>query len=228
MYKNFLFTSIPDELESYLLKSTADIDCYVFAENKKTDSYEYEHSSLKNSKKKNTQKITKEVDNDIYNIVYDYDDLGRVNSRTVFKNNKIIFSQKYYFDILDRISEYKDNYFRVYIFKISDDQKLLYYRITDIIGNEISVENIMTENLYQNTNITLNGHSCIIYDKKYLENKILVKPDVSIDDMDLCISYLLGEQTYNEEKIIKFPDLKVDIKLKYLPFTVRKLALIMN
>ena len=146
--------------------------------------YEYDRQN-------NLTGICKLQDFSQYRIQYGYDELQRVNSRKIWINTEVVEEQKYKYDILDRIIEYSDLNQSILVKKISENNDLLAYTITDKIGNEISITNHLIAGEYIKTEILLNGHSMEIKDYSYLDNIMLKKPYISEDDLELVISNLL-------------------------------------
>ena len=134
--------------------------------------------------------ILKNVNNENYTVEYGYDELLRVNRRTVKINDKTINSQKYHYDILDRIIEYEDLNQRITVNKINQSNELINYTITDILGNCITINNRFLYAEYLGTDIELNGHKTSLTDPKYTNNIMLKKPIANEDDLDYILSNL--------------------------------------
>lgn len=187
-------------------------------------SYEY-------NKKNTISAIKKSVKNRQYAVIYGYDELGRANSRTLKLNEIILETQKFRYDILDRIVEYSDSNQTIKVYKINTDNELISYTITDKIGNNIEITNKFFCSEYLGTDIDLNGHKTTVEDRIYLDNVMLKKPYPSEDDMDLAMSAILNQNNVTPIKKEHDNDVLEELiqqKLKQhaLPITVRKMQLI--
>ena len=174
--------------------------------------------------------IRKTKSGNTFSVEYGYDELERVNRRIVSYNHEIVKEQKYRFDILDRIVEYSDNNQTIRVQKISPDNKLIYYSITDKIGNEITIINNFFCSEYQKTEVTLNGHKIELVDKNYVDNIMLKKPYATEDDLDLIISNLFNEKTEYTTKRTSLSDtadsiIDNTITARALPISLRKRVL---
>ncbi len=132
--------------------------------------------------------IQKYCDNMIYSVEYGYDELKRVNGRKIKVSGDIINEQIYRYDILDRIVEYKDNNQCINVHKINQNNELVSYTITDIVGNKIFIQNKFIYSDYICTEIELNGHKTGVKDRTYLNNVMLKKPYTNEDDLDFTMS----------------------------------------
>lgn len=135
--------------------------------------------------------IQKLADNLRYAVEYGYDDLLRVNSRTVKINGKILNRQMYRYDILDRIVEYKDDNQCITVHKVNQKNDLICYTIVDAVGNKIIVNNKFMCSEYIGTEIELNDHKTTIVDKSYIDNIMLKRPFTSEDDLDFAVTNLM-------------------------------------
>ena len=187
--------------------------------------YEYEKAKLSHISKRTSE-------NEIV-IKYVYDELDRIISRKIYLDNRPVSEQKYNYDILDRIKEYKDENQRIVVKNVSAKNELLSYSITDKIGNEIEINNHFTEYGYTDTEITLNGHSITVNDTSYVDNVMLKKPYASDDDLDLIISSLMK---HSMPSVVRTDSMDVlnrksmglidkNIQIKTLPISIRKRVL---
>ena len=135
--------------------------------------------------------LQKLINNLMYSVEYGYDELKRVNSRRIKVNNKLINEQYYRYDILDRIVEYRDLNQCINIQKINQNNELVRYSITDVIGNRIIINNKFMCSEYIGTEIELNEHKTTIKDRSYVSNVMLKKPYTTEDDLDFALSNLL-------------------------------------
>lgn len=184
-------------------------------------SYEY-------NRQNQIKSIQKSFGNDIYKVEYGYDELNRVNSRKISHNDKTITEQKYRFDILDRIVEYKDENQQISVLQLSQKNELIYYKITDKIGNKISVTNYFENNRYKKTEVLLNGHKTVVKDECYVDNIMLKKPYTTEDDLDLIISNIFSANdcTTKRSTSTDITDEYMDgIKTRVLPISMRKRVL---
>ncbi len=165
-------------------------------------------------------------------IKYLYDELDRIITRKIFVDLQLISQQEYSYDVLDRITEYRDENQEIFVKNISTKNELLSYSITDKIGNEILIENHFTEYGYQNTVVTLNGHSITVSDTSYVDNIMLKKPYASDEDLDLIISSLMKQSI--QSKRTDYQDIlnrktmgliDTNIQVKSLPISIRKRVL---
>ena len=175
-----------------------------------------------------------------YEVDYGYDELLRVNSRIIKINSIIAAEQRYKYDILDRIVEYKDENQTIKVQKLNQKNELISYIITDKIGNTITVINKYICSEYIGTEIELNGHKTTICDRNYIDNVILKKPFTSEDDLDFVISKMLFKpSSTHKEDIIPITKRKPDEdiinmvihdnitdKSKPLPISLRKMRLL--
>ena len=185
----------------------------------------YEYSYNRQNRIDRIQKI---YNNNVYKVAYTYDELGRVNGRKFYYNSELIDDQKFRFDILDRIVEYKDNNQRIIINKLGNNNELIYYTITDKMGNEISVVNFFNGNEYQKTEITLNLHTITVKDTSYVDNVMLKKPYTSEDDLDLVISNLFSKSSATTKRCrsdVSENVISENISVKALPISMRKRVL---
>ncbi len=150
---------------------------------KPTSTFNYEYNA-----KNQVTAIRKVTGSNKYEVEYGYDELSRVDSRIIKLNSKIHLQQKYKYDILDRVVEYYDRNQHIKVHKLSQNNELLSYTITDIAGNDIIVVNKYMCSEYIGTEIDLNGHKATVKDKCYVDNVILKKPFTSEDDLDLVLS----------------------------------------
>lgn len=171
-------------------------------------------------------KIEKSRGNNTYSVDYGYDELGRVNSRIVSYNSSNIVEQKYRFDILDRVVEYKDNRQIISVDKISSKGELISYSITDKMGNVVSIVNNLIESCYIDTDITLNGHKTTKVCRSYMDNVFLKKPYTTEDDLDLVIANLFNSQhavtKRTSDNDISQGVIKNSIEARVLPISIRK------
>ena len=196
-------------------------------------SYEY-------NRKDQITAIRKLADSSRYEVEYGYDELMRVNSRIIKVNNDVVAEQRYRFDILDRIVEYKDENQTIKVLKLNPKNELLSYTITDKLGNTISVINKYMCSEYIGTEIELNGHKTTVSDKSYVDNVMLKKPFTSEDDLDLVVSKMLHKSPPEPEaKIVPITQRKhntdivssvisgnIENSSKPLPISRRKLQLL--
>ncbi len=146
--------------------------------------------------------IQKQINDKIYSVKYGYDELKRVNSRTICFGQNIITEQTFRYDILDRIVEYKDSNQCIKITKVNQHNDLVSYTITDIIGNKIIVENKFMCSEYIGTDIELNGHKTSIKDRNYINNVMLKKPYTNEDDLDFALSHFINTPKINNPNLI--------------------------
>ena len=173
--------------------------------------------------------IKKLKNNTEYLVKYGYDELDRVNSRKIYVNSDLLCEQKYRYDILDRVVEYRDANQTISINQISTQGELISYKIIDRIGNEIIVNNLFSKNGYSCTKVTVNGYSSNIKDESYVDNIMLKKPYTTEDDLDLIISQLLkpaniNNRTERNDVVDKNVDsiIEKNIEYKTLPISIRK------
>lgn len=140
-------------------------------------------------------KIIKQIGNEEFYINFGYDDIGRINSKKIYYNSQLVYDQFYKFDILDRISEYKDLNQHIKIHKMDRNNKLVSYTIIDKNENTIQITNYFNASYYNFTEIELNGHKTTLKDVSYVDNVMLKKPRADEDDIDLIISGLRERNT---------------------------------
>ncbi len=160
-------------------------------------------------------------------VKYGYDELQRINSREILINGKAVDSQHYRYDILDRIIEYKDKNQSIKVERISPKNELIYYTITDKIGNEISVKNNFDiDRIYKNTEISLNGHKITVSEVNYLDNIMLKKPYTNEDDLDIIISNLFNQNNVQTKRSnnndMLNEKIQLNIQATTLPISIRK------
>lgn len=191
------------------------------------------------NKKNKITAIQKNTHNERYEVEYGYDDLMRVNSRTLKYNNEVIEEQRYKYDILDRIIEYQDRNQIIKIHKINQNNDIINYTITDLAGNTIVIINKFLCKEYIGTELDLNGHKTVVNDRCYVDNITLKKPVTTKDDLDFALSGVLKNWQEKKDKITtkrysnkdiieKIIGEKVNLKRKVLPISMRKLQLICN
>ncbi len=188
-------------------------------------SYEYQY----NRKKQITQLCRKNHDEEI-KVEYKYDDFDRIIKRIVSLNHEYLLEQTYRYDILDRIVEYRDDNQRIVVNRISKNNELLYYIITDKMNNDVRIFNHFTDaNTYDYTEILVNGHSSTVKDESYVDNIMLKKPHTNEDDLDLIIANLFsGENLKTTKRTSKVmtlsPEKLIDdnIEQRVLPISLRK------
>ena len=187
---------------------------------KSTVSFEYNKNNYITS-------ITKIIDKYEFKVQYGYDELLRVNSRKITVNDMILQDQKFRFDILDRIVEYRDYNQKISVEKYDFDLGLISYKITDKIGNSIDIKNIFINNKYARTEIVLNGHYSTVCDKNYTDNIMLKRPYTTEDDLDLIIANLMRpkEPVQNNDRYSQEPEMDLSdtsIRTRVLPISMRK------
>ena len=136
--------------------------------------------------------IQKFIDDVVYSIHYGYDDLNRVNSRIIYQESKVINEQKFTYDILDRIVEYRDSNQYIRIKKVNPNNDLVSYIITDVIGNQIIINNKFICSEYIGTEIELNGHKTSVKDQTYISNTMLKRPYTNEDDLNFALSHFIN------------------------------------
>lgn len=217
-YKNNKLNAVEEYDEHHIL-SKIYYDSYGEIESR----LEYKYN--RNGK---TTSITKYKNDSEYSINYGYDDIQRVNTREIIVNGTIAEFQRFRYDILDRIVEYQDKNQKINISQYSEKNELIYYTITDKIGNIISVINYFDSlGKYIKTDICLNDHNMTIKDISYVDNIMLKKPYTTEDDIDLIISNLFGVKEYKSTKRHNNSDIVLDkielsIKATTLPISIRK------
>ena len=170
--------------------------------------------------------IKKSSFDNTYSVEYGYDELDRVNSRKICFNLKQILEQKYRYDILDRVVEYKDDNQSITVTKISPRHELISYEIIDKIGNVFSIVNNFDGGHYKNTDITLNGHKVTKINRSYMDNVMLKKPYTTEEDLDLIIANLFSSQQ-SVTKRVRSNDISENIinnkvENRVLPISMRK------
>lgn len=171
--------------------------------------------------------IQKSVDNNRYEVKYGYDELERVNSRTISVNSKEITKQEYRYDILDRIVEYTDNTQTIKVTKINKDSELISYTIEDKAGNIININNKYLCSKYIGTEMDLNGHKTTITDKSYTDNVMLKKPYTKEEDLDFAIANMIKKLnvTTKRSNCIDMAKTCINDRIKQnapLPISIRK------
>lgn len=166
-----------------------------------------------------------------YEVLYDYDELGRPNGRILRMNSKTLDTQKFRYDIIDRIVEYEDSNQNIKVHKVNTKNELVKYTITDKIGNSIDIYNKFLCSDYIATEIDLNGHKTIIKDSSYLGNALLKKPYASEDDLDLAMSNIFNKDKYNyvarkHNTDITNMVINKNMNNNVLPISIRKMQLI--
>ena len=188
-------------------------------------SYEYD-------KKNHITSITKQIDKSTYCVEYGYDELQRINSRTLSMNDKEINKQFYRYDILDRIVMYKDKNQCITVKQIGKNNELIYYVIEDKILNEISVYNRFINSEYIDSEICLNGHKMILKDNSYVDNVMLKKPYTREDDLDFMISSIYKTETEPTKRNLNSTatDFRISscMQAPTLPISIRKCQLLYN
>lgn len=191
-----------------------------------TFNYEYHQKDLITS-------IKKIVKDKHYKVEYEYDDCNRINCRILILNSQILDTQKFKYDVIDRIIEYKDNNQEIKVEKINTNNELIKYTISDIIGNKIEIWNKFLCSDYVGTEIELNGHKTSIKDRSYVDNVMLKRPYATEDDLDLAMSCILDKKqlmsvTRTNKQDISDSILKDRVNDNTLPISIRKLHLINN
>lgn len=171
--------------------------------------------------------INKITSNSKICIKYGYDELQRVNSREITVNDEKVDFQKYRFDILDRVVGYQDKNQKIKIIQLSASNELIYYTITDKIGNEISVINYFDfSGKYLKTEISLNGHKIIIQDIGYVDNIMLKNPCTTEEDLDIIISNLFRKDCTQTKRTncndISDERISINVHSTTLPISIRK------
>ena len=172
-------------------------------------------------------------------VEFGYDFMGRITERKIYSDDNPVLNQKYFFDALDRVSGYEDDYFSFMVGKFTQNNQLQTYRITDKMKNEVIVTNNFEDKNYIDTEISVNGSKKNVKDTSYLENIIMKKPTKNMEELDLIISKLYDnkEQEYSmatrrpsatseerlESNLVNIIEYKT--KSKPLPISLRKRAL---
>ena len=242
LYKGSTISSI-EQYRNNILYSTEKYDNGKITRKIKYDKSGKTISTISYEYNKKDQLITiRKFTNDVrYAIIYGYDELMRVNSRSIKIDDKFIEEQRYRYDILDRVVEYKDKNQKIEVHKLNPNNLLLSYTITDNIGNQIHVKNKFMCSEYIGTEIELNGHTTSIKEKSYLDNVMLKKPFTSEDDLDFVLSNIYKKhqseqfvpiQITRRESKNNVINMIIDDKLKpkpeitILPISIRKRVLL--
>ena len=184
--------------------------------------------------------ISKLIKDDRYDVDYGYDELGRVNKRTIKQNSNPLDEQKYRLDIMDRIVEYRDRNQMIRVHQINHNNDLVSYTITDKAGNSIAVINKFLCSDYIGSEVDVNGHKTTLKDRCYVDNEMLKRPSATKDDLNFILARL-----FKQLKREKTPDIKtkriekqailekiigdnITAPMKILPISMRKLQLICN
>lgn len=179
----------------------------------------------------NIVSVRKNINNQVYQVKYDYDELGRPNCRILCMNTRMLATQKFRYDIIDRIVEYEDNHQKIKVYKVNQNNELVKYTITDNYGNVIEVLNKFLCSQYIGTDVNLNGHIVTVKNSEYLDNVMLKKPYPSSDDLDLAMSNILGNGEKNIVEIVHNTEIGNGVmskghEAKILPISIRKLQLL--
>ncbi len=162
-------------------------------------------------------------------VGYRYDTFGRITEKNISFNDKQTTKQEYRYDVLDRVVEYKDTKQKILVNKISQNNELISYTITDKIDNVISVENHFADCGYICTTLMVNGHTTSVNDASYVDNVMLKKPFATEDDLDIIISNLFvgmdgaTQRAASESNAMDIID--DNIESRALPISLRKRAL---
>ena len=187
-----------------------------------TINYEY-------NREKRLNRICKKALNRELLVGYRYDSFGRIIEKNISFNGKQRTKQEYSYDVLDRIVEYKDTKQKILVNKISQNNELISYTITDRINNVISVENHFADCGYIGTTLVVNGHSTTVNDTSYVDNVMLKKPFATEDDLDIIISNLFtGMDTATQRTGCDSNAMDIinnNIENRALPISLRKRAL---
>ena len=187
-----------------------------------TINYEY-------NREKRLNRICKKALNRELLVGYRYDSFGRIIEKNISFNGKQRTKQEYSYDVLDRIVEYKDTKQKILVNKISQNNELISYTITDRINNVISVENHFADCGYICTTLVVNGHSTTVNDTSYVDNVMLKKPFATEDDLDIIISNLFtGMDTATQRAGCYSNTMDIinnNIENRALPIALRKRAL---
>ena len=187
-----------------------------------TINYEY-------NREKRLNRICKKALNRELLVGYRYDSFGRIIEKNISFNGKQRTKQEYSYDVLDRIVEYKDTKQKILVNKISQNNELISYTITDRINNVISVENHFADCGYICTTLVVNGHSTTVNDTSYVDNVMLKKPFATEDDLDIIISNLFtGMDTATQRTGCDSNAMDIinnNIENRALPISLRKRAL---
>ena len=187
-----------------------------------TINYEY-------NREKRLNRICKKALNRELLVGYRYDSFGRIIEKNISFNGKQRTKQEYSYDVLDRIVEYKDTKQKILVNKISQNNELISYTITDRINNVISVENHFADCGYICTTLVVNGHSTTVNDTSYVDNVMLKKPFATEDDLDIIISNLFtGMDTATQRAGCYSNTMDIinnNIENRALPISLRKRAL---
>ena len=187
-----------------------------------TINYEY-------NREKRLNRICKKALNRELLVGYRYDSFGRIIEKNISFNGKQRTKQEYSYDVLDRIIEYKDTKQKILVNKISQNNELISYTITDRINNVISVENHFADCGYICTTLVVNGHSTTVNDTSYVDNVMLKKPFATEDDLDIIISNLFtGMDTATQRTGCDSNAMDIinnNIENRALPISLRKRAL---
>lgn len=182
--------------------------------------------SIEYNKEKHPGRISKKILNMEFFVGYKYDTFGRIVEKNICLNGKETTKQEYRYDVLDRVVEYKDKKIKIQVNKISSNNELINYTITDRMGNVISVENHFADCGYICTTLMVNGHTTSINDLTYVDNIMLKKPLASEDDLDLIISDLFTNMDMTTGRNRNTTELiDQNIENRALPIALRKRAL---
>jgi len=208
---------------------SAQIDCKI--------DYEYNRQGLIIS-------IRKQNNSGLYEVNYGYDELKRINTRIIKYNKRVISSQKYRYDIIDRITEYEDENQKIIVHKMNPENALIRYSIFDRARNMLQIFNKFINNKYIDTEVDLNGHKTTVIEPDYTDSIFLKKPSASEFDIEFAISCTFnaglpaavkrGGNNDILDVVIDSAKIKPKIPILFLsrknilPISVRKINLIKN
>lgn len=167
-----------------------------------------------------------------YQIDYGFDELDRVNRRTIIVNNIVMNEQYYRYDIRDRIVMYRDNFQTVTIQEVGSNNELIRYVVQDKLLNNLIVYNKYSNNEYIESELTLNGHKMCTVNKYYADNAMLRKPYTREDDLDFMMANIFGQNfTPEKSKEKTLPEkfrINNNMHVTLLPISIRKSTLLVS
>ena len=171
---------------------------------------------------------------------YDYDEFDRIKIRKIYVNSDLVIEQNYRYDILDRLSQYRDNNQTLNVECISTNNLLLKYSITCSNGIIMYIKNNFENDNYVNTEITINNKTIKVKSINFVDNIMLKQPQASEDDVSMVLSYIYPKNVVPittsrtkcsdilNQNLNNIISIKSDNNAKYIPISIRKRLLYQN
>ena len=174
--------------------------------------------------------IAKKIDNEVFYLRYDYDDLLRVKQKNVFYNSNLVISMSFERDFYGQIIGFYDGNIKI-AEVVKDSRNLLKsFVIIDKMGKKIVVRNNFSNTKYLYTELMSENDCTKVINMSYVDNMNLKDLKPSEEDLNFILMSLLKKTVIKTRRsnlvdfAVKNPDDIIDnnVKTKLVPISMRK------